>query len=246
MSEANSETIAEPATATLQFRDVTFFGSGETSLRMQNFSASIGSGELVEVSLDRNHDPRDLASAILGLEPLDSGTILFMGGDWLGKDYDRHFRMRSQIGRVFAGSAWVQNLTVRDNLVLSQVHHGVLETDVESEIGKWMQRLSGDQVDLVGRALSNRPSIVEPSLLQICQLIRAVSGRPRLLILERPLQFVFVARFKDFVSVIDELRSNGTAVLFFAGDRDDHSLSFAQPVTHWRIINNRLTSEGAN
>ena len=152
--------------------------------------------------------------------------------------------MRSQIGRVFAGSAWVQSLTLKDNIQLAMRHHGVDQAQAEEKTEHWIQRVSGSQLAKVKWALKKRPSVVEPSILQLCQFIRAVANNPRLLILERPLRYMLESLYDNFVSAIDELRSTGTAVLFFAGDRDQYQLQFRQPVIHWKIIDGLMNTNG--
>ncbi|MDV6032759.1 MAG: hypothetical protein F9B45_22270 [Phycisphaera sp. RhM] len=234
----------ELAAPILEFHQVSFKGTGETSIRMNKFSATIRSGELVEVELERQHNPRDLVSMMLGLNPPDAGEVLYSQQDWLGIDYARHFQMRSEIGRVFAGSAWIQSLTLRDNIHLAMRHHGVTETDAEEKVEHWIQRLSGHQLAKVKWAMKKRPSVVEPSVLALCQLIRAMANHPRLLILERPLRFMLESLYDNFVSAIDDLRASGTAVLFFAGDRDEYRLEFRSPVISWRIINGTMNTNG--
>ena len=241
-SQATERTGTPPI---LRFTHVSFAGRGETSIRMNDFSATISAGELVEVDLDRHHDPHDLTSSLLGLGRLKSGTIEFLGQGWSGKDYARHFQMRSRIGRVFSGSAWIQSLTIRDNVLLAMLHHGVEPAAAESEVKRWCARLAGNQLAAVKWAMNQRPSFVEPSLRQLCQLVRAVCNAPKLLILERPLKSVPAQRYRDFVSVIDDLRKAGTAVLFFAGDRDGDELAFRRPVIRWPVIGDALSTRGA-
>lgn len=212
---------------------------------MNNFSAIVRPGELVEVDLERHHNPRDMASMIVGLNEPDAGEVLYDRKDWHGTDYSRHFQMRSEIGRVFAGSAWIQSLTLRDNIQLGMRHHGLFGFEADEKVEHWVQRLSGHQLAKVKWALKKRPSVVEPSVLQLCQLIRAVANHPRLLILERPLRFMLESLYDNFVSAIDELRAKGTAVLFFAGDRDEYQLEFRKPVLHWSIVSGSLKSNGS-
>ncbi|QEG00205.1 ABC transporter ATP-binding protein YxdL [Stieleria maiorica] len=234
----------ELAAPILEFHDVNFKGTGETSIQMKRFTGALRSGELVEVELERHHNPRDLVSMMLGLNPPDAGEVLYDRQDWLGTDYPRHFQMRSEIGRVFAGSAWVQSLTLRDNIQLPMRHHGIAETAAKKKVAHWIRRLTGHQRAKVKWALKKRPNVVEPSVLQLCQLVRAVANGPRLLILERPLRFLPESLYDRFVSAMDDLRDAGTAILFFAGDRDEYQLKFRKPVNHWRIVDGAIDTHG--
>lgn len=232
-------------TTTLEFQQVSFRGTGETSLRMRQFTDTIRGGELVIVPLRRQHDPRDLASAILGLYPLDSGTLRFLGEDWLGTEYPRHFRMRSRVGRVFAGSAWVKNMTVLDNVLLPMLHQGIDDADAIDRVNAWVGRLSGRFNRVVDRIMTRRPTSVEPSMLQVCQLIRACCNEPRLLILERPLQYMVDSLIGGFVSVLDQLCSEGVSVLLFADEGSEKQLAFQTPVRRWSLRNSTVMPVGA-
>ncbi|MCO8122058.1 hypothetical protein NHH03_09940 [Stieleria sp. TO1_6] len=230
--------------AILEIEAVRFEGQGEMSLSMNQFSSTVGAGELVKVSLQRRHDPRDAASLLIGLHHPPAGSIRYAGQDWLGRDYTRHFQMRSQIGRVFAGSAWIHNLTVRENLWLSMSHHGLATRRIKVNVKRWVQRLAGPRGALVHQAMRKRPSSVEPSILQICQFVRAVCNQPRLLLLERPFRFLVDDLYDRFVTAIDDLRSKGTGVVWFAGDGADHELAFRGPIRHWPVVNDVLIGDG--
>lgn len=228
------------ATPILDISQVCFGGRGESSIHMTRFSTKIRPGQLVKSTLLRRHDPRDIVSLLLGLVQPQSGTIRYCGQDWLGTDYSKHFRMRSKIGRVFAGSAWIQSLTVRDNIRLSMSHHRFAATEIETNVGEWTERLSGNRIASIRKAMKKRPALVEPSVLQVCQFIRALCNRPQFLILERPLRYVLDEFYVHFHAAIESLRSDGTAVLWFAGDHREHGLTFADPVTEWQMVGGSL------
>jgi ABC-type ATPase involved in cell division len=243
----SNATVDSATTPILEMDKVRFDRRDETSIRMDQFSGRIESGQLTKVTLQRRHDPRDVVSLMLGLHQPQSGSIRYDAQDWLGTDYSRHFRMRSQIGRVFAGSAWIQSLTVRDNIQLSMSHQRVSKSEIKSNINRWTKRLSGKRIASVHHAMKRRPAFVEPSVLQVCQFVRAFCNRPRLLILERPLRSLAEDFYADFMSSIQVLLSRGTAILWFAGDRQEYQVNFQAPTTQWKIENDFLTvAEGSN
>jgi len=233
---------SKPSTPTLELDRVSFRGTGEAALWMRSFSGRLQAGELAEVRLSRHQQSRDLVSALLGLYDLESGVVRIHGHDWSGGDYAQHFRLRSRVGRVFFGSAWVNNMTVADNLLLPMLHHGVPEADAEHRIDEWTDQLAGRQARLVQRAMQRRPASVEPSMLQICQLIRAVCNDPTLLILERPIQYLADTVYEAFLSTIDRMRSRGVSVLCFRSNQNEPSLSFREPVIRWQLSGNALIS----
>lgn len=242
---ANASVDSAATTPILEMNQVRFDRRGETSIRMAQFSGRIESGQLTKVTLQRRHDPRDAVSLMMGLNQPQAGTIRYDGQDWLGTDYSRHFKMRSQIGRVFAGTAWIQSLTVRDNIRLSMSHHRLAPSKIKSNVNDWMERLSGKRIASIRQAMKRRPAFVEPSILQVCQFIRAFCNLPRLLILERPLRSLVEDFYADFTSSIEDLLSQGTAVLWLAGDRQDHEVNFQAPEIRWKIDDDLLTVNGA-
>ncbi|MCD0458762.1 ATP-binding cassette domain-containing protein [Roseiconus lacunae] len=203
---------------------------------MNRFSAEIYPGDFVQVPLRQHHDPRDIVSAMLGLYPPESGEICFLGQPWSTSDYKRQFLMRSQIGRVFAGTGWIKSLTVWDNVLLAMRHHGVPESFARQQVRQWSERLSGPRAGAVRQAMRNRPGFVEPSILQVCQWIRAVSNHPKLLILERPLHYVIEGLHEEIVSVIDEFRSAGAAILVFSEPDRQEDYRFVRSVRRWTIV----------
>ena len=227
--------------AILEFDEVTFHGDTETSLGMQNFCGDIRPGDFVQVQMRQHHDPRDLVSTMLGLYFPSTGTVRYRGQDWLGTDHQRHFKMRTQIGRVFAGSAWINNLSVLENVMLSMCHHGLPESEVFQKVQTWLKRLAGPQTQVISDAMGQLPAVVEPSILQVCQWVRAVCNHPKLLILERPLHYVIGAVQEEIIAIIEELRSAGTAFLVFSGADREIEYGMVNSVTHWSIVGNTVT-----
>lgn len=226
----------------LELTDVTSAIGDAKSVRFRKFTGQLLEGDVVQVRLDGHHDPRDLLSLILGLSPPISGKIQFTGKGWLDKNYRQHYQMRAQIGRVFAGAAWVQSLTVGENIQLAPLHHGIKKSVIAEHIDRWTQRLSGRHITTVRRSLAQRPNFVDEPILQICQLVRAVCNRPKLLLLDRPLRFLMQELRHDFFSAIDELTSLGASVLWFSSGNEEPELKLGGQLTQWRITDDVLGS----
>ncbi|MCC9599497.1 hypothetical protein LOC67_02910 [Stieleria sp. JC731] len=231
-------------TPTLEFDNVIFSGAGETSIGMNRFTGTVSPGDFIQIPLRQHHDPRDLVSAMLGLYPISFGRIRFNGCEWTSCDYQRQFSMRSQIGRVFAGSAWIKSLTIWDNVLLAMRHHGVPESFARQQVRLWSDRLAGPRAGLVRRAMQNRPGFVEPSILQVCQWIRAVCNHPKLLILERPLHYVIEGLHEEIVSIIDEFRAAGSSIMVFSEPDRQEDYSFVRSVIRWTVLGTTLVAGG--
>jgi phospholipid/cholesterol/gamma-HCH transport system ATP-binding protein len=237
VNESKSD-VARPAESTkpvvLELSGVSFRGRSESGIRLQRVDLRIRAGELVTVQLDRATSTREAASMIQGLIPPIEGTVKFCSEDWLGTDYDRHFRMRSRIGRVFEGQAWIENLNVNENVTLSARHHGQSDASIEAELQYWVSRLGIEGIN------HKRPAFVEPSVLQVHQWIRAFLGSPALVILERPLQFLSTTWLPKLVDAIEAIRSRGAAVLWFTSNQELDLAASASPLVRLRWHQEKL------
>jgi ABC-type ATPase involved in cell division len=215
--------IAKPAPPmVLELRQVTFHSRSEGGVRLRRAELQLRAGELVMVQLEPATRTREITSMIQGLSRPVEGKVLFCGEDWLGQDHDRHFAMRSRIGRVFDGQAWIENLNVDENVTLACRHHGQSISSIQEQIDYWLHELGIENLS------RGRPAFVGPSSLQIHQWIRAFLGTPKLILLERPMQFLSAAWLPKLIRAIDQLRARGTAIVWFAGATEFASASPAQ------------------
>lgn len=219
----------------LELRQLSFRGRSEHGIRLNRVDLQLCEGELGLISVNAATRTRELTSMIQGLVPPSEGKVVFCQREWSGDDYMRLFRMRSRIGRVFEGQAWIENLNLEENVTLAARHHGASSAVVAEQVRYWTPRLGL-------RGLSRkRPAFVEPSISQAHQWVRALLGSPRLLLLERPLQFLSAEWMPKLVAAIDEVRSRGAAVLCFANDSDSlSSAAFAAPRSRWKLENQHL------
>ena len=227
----------------LELKNIQCGSHGVKAVRLEQFSASVRSGDLVQITLGKRQESREFVSLLLGLSFPIEGSIRFMGNDWLGTQYTRHFAMRSRIGRVFTGTAWMQSLTVGENIQLPQLHHRVPKATIRENIEKWTTRLSRDHLGEVREAFNKRPAYVDESILQMCQWIRAFAHQPRLVILERPLLSIADEGFPELFEAIRDLQSSGTAIVWFSSGDEDKMFRFETPIRQWSVQEGVLASE---
>ncbi|TWT79904.1 putative ABC transporter ATP-binding protein [Planctomycetes bacterium CA13] len=223
----------------LKLTNVTFGSGRESGVNLQRVNMTLREGDFAMIHLDRSQHPRQLASMLQGLKQPAEGDVQFFfdsqGGDWGGDDFDRHFKMRSRIGRVFESDAWIQNLNVAENVTLARRHHQIDSASIEQDLAKWRKRFD---VKNVGR---ERPAFVEPSVLQIYQWIRAFLSKPKLLLLERPMQSVSNRLRPKLVEAINEARSEGAAVLWLTSNSADESEQITAPRMIYSLQQGKLT-----
>ncbi len=191
-------------------------------------------GDLVMFRMTRAQKCRDLVSMLQGLHHPSKGEVLFQSADWKGDDYDRHFQMRSRIGRVFEDQGWIQSFNIVDNVTLASRHHRPSESGIRQQVATWAERFK------VSAAPYRRPSFIDPAVLQVYQWIRALIGQPALLILERPMNAVPITRLPKLVEVINEVRKQGVAVLWFTSNATDLSDDLESPRVDYELIDDGL------
>ena len=219
----------------LELRHLSHQPRFENGLQFQNVDLGIRSGELLTIQVDGAARTRSFASMLQGIGSPDSGEILFMNQDWLGSDYPRHFSQRSLIGRVFDGQAWLENLNVDENVTLAMRHHGRTREEIQASIRYWMSHLGLDKL------VSRRPAFVAPATLQLHQWIRAFIGKPKLVILERPLQFLSEDWLAKLLSAVEDILNDDIAVLWLDSRPELQSLTFNGRSRHVRLDGGEFT-----
>ncbi len=225
---------AKPKPVVLEIRNV-YFASGTTNaVGLREANLTVREGDLVMLRMTRSQKCRDVVSMLQGLHHPSEGEVLFQNADWKGEDFDRHFQMRSRIGRVFEDQGWIQNFNILDNVTLASRHHRPSDSKIRQQVSSWAERFN------VSAAPFSRPSFVDPAALQVYQWIRALIGKPALLILERPMNSVSITRLPKLIEVINEVRKQGAAVLWFTSNARDLSDDLDSPRVDYRLIDGEL------
>lgn len=233
--DSENESGSEPLKpVVLELRNVTYRSSRERGMRLSEVSMTVRGGELAVIGIDSSLETRGFASLIQGLSQPSTGQVLFRFQDWKGDDYDRHFQMRSRIGRVFDDRAWIENLNVEENVTLARRHHGDTPESISREVRYWLDQFGVE--DLTRK----RPAFVDPSILQWHQWIRAFLGKPELLILERPMRSLPTEWFPRLSRALNELRAGGSAALWMTNRRDMDQVRGAMPSQEFEVEGNQL------
>lgn len=224
----------KPKPVVLELSNVSFTSGTTNSIGLREANLTVREGALVMLRMTRTQTCRDLASMLQGLHRPSQGEVLFQKANWKGDDFDRHYRMRSRIGRVFEDHGWIQNFNVLENVTLATRHHQPENTTVREQFDFWARRFN------VSADPFSRPSFVDPAVLQVYQWIRAVIGKPALLILERPMNSVPVSRLPMLVELINEVRKRGAAVLWFTSNADNLSDDLESPRVDYKLTDSTL------
>ncbi|MEL6337152.1 MAG: urea ABC transporter ATP-binding subunit UrtE [Pseudomonadota bacterium] len=167
-----------------------------------------------------------LLRTLMGIMPVDGGTIRFDGEDITA--LPSHRRARAGIGYVPQGREIFADLTVGQNIEIVLRNHGVAEPDALRDeivtlfpvLGQMWRRRGGDlsggqqQQLAIGRALAGRPRLlildeptegIQPSIVQaIEEAIRGLRARMAILLVEQ--YYDFARSLADTYAVIDRGR----------------------------------------
>ena len=150
-----------------------FPGSDGEVTVLDNVSLTLAAGETVALTGESGSGKSTLLHIIGGLEPADSGAVLFDGVDiWALDDAGRAKLRRTDIGVVFQQFNLIPSLNIEQNLVFqarlagrgSAVNAAELAASLglEGQLRKYPEELSGGQQQRVaiGRALAAAPRLV--------------------------------------------------------------------------------------
>ena len=198
-------------TAVLRFDRLRLGRSGDRE-RLEPFDLELRRGDLAVIRL-RHRVATMLADAASGLVRPADGAVRFLGFDWSKLRTLRAHALRGRIGRVFTGDNWLRSQTVEQNLLLRPMHHTNQPRDeLLREAAEWaaLLGLPGLPMGPVSR--------MDPGDLQRAACVRAMLGRPRLLLLADPLQSADGVELPMLVNAIRRHRSRGAAVIWFTAD----------------------------
>lgn len=171
---------------------------------LSDVSIQVGAGELVALVGGNGAGKTTLLRCLSGVQPIDSGTLLFNGGDIS--------RVRPS-GRVGLGIAQVPEgrlvfpqLTVQDNLLLGGYRRGrdCLSAGLERAFAMFPV-LAERRQQLAGTLSGGQQ--------QMLALGRALMSAPRLLLLDEPSMGLAPIVVDQIFDVIEELRNQGTTIL---------------------------------
>lgn len=166
----------------LEFESVTVPPDAHISAGVRDISFILEAGEIGLLEVEEGREQVPLADAAEGLLIPGAGVVRFMGQPWAEMSAHRQADQRGRIRRVFQHYGWISNLDVMENICLAECHHTHRpEREIVAEARELARRLGVNEI------AATRPSRVHPLVLRKLEWVRALLGRPALVILERPL-----------------------------------------------------------
>jgi phospholipid/cholesterol/gamma-HCH transport system ATP-binding protein len=172
---------------------------------------SLGEGDFALIEVPGPRRAAAFADLCSGLAPLTAGAVRFLGRDWAKMPADHADALRGHIGRLFYQPLRADTPDVAARVLLGQLHHTRMpEADMRAAAADLALRFG-----LPGLPTGPARQVSEPDLLR-ASCVRAFLGRPRLLILELPIN----AQQDDLLPALlcagAEARGQGAAVIWLA------------------------------
>ncbi|MCG5071801.1 ABC transporter ATP-binding protein [Paraburkholderia tagetis] len=179
------------AKAELQLQDVSIRFGGITAV--SGVSLTLGTHDVVGLVGPNGAGKTTLFNAVSGLVRPSSGSIRFAGVDLLKTPLYR--RARLGIGRTFQVPQPMHELTVRENLVVSQ-RFGAGHVD-EARIDEIL-----DFLGLAGKAQRNAATELALTELKALEVAKALATGPKLLLLDEVLGGLETATKRRFMKTL--------------------------------------------
>lgn len=204
--------------ALLQCADVTVTfpqkRRAERFVAVQHASLSVGRAQIVGLVGESGSGKSTLARAVVGLQGVDSGSIIFEGKE-LGNRRTAHDRRGIQMIFQDPYGSLDPRMSIRATLgELIRRHTDLRGRDINKRCAELM-----DMVQLPGSLLGSRPAGMSGGQRQRVAIARALSISPRLLVADEPVAALDVSVQAGIVNLLSDLRDEvGLSILFISHD----------------------------
>jgi phospholipid/cholesterol/gamma-HCH transport system ATP-binding protein len=206
------------------------FGQGKTELM-------VAPGELILVDARDATLAAGFADLCCGVRLPEEGSVQFLGHDWSSQPGEMADALRGLIGRVLADPGWLPFLDATTNVLLPQLYHTRQTLDALRE----RAAVLADEFGLPG--LPGGPILrLTPGDLARAGFVRAFLGRPKLVVLESPVQGLFGDMVPSLLRGITEVQDRGGAAIWLTRSRlvwDDRTFPATQ---RFRLSHQGLTA----
>ncbi|HUJ88396.1 MAG TPA: ABC transporter ATP-binding protein [Burkholderiales bacterium] len=176
---------------------------------LNDVSLEVAAGEYVAVIGESGIGKSTLLNVVAGLEPLDSGRVLFGAAEISALDDDAATRLRRErFGFVFQAFHVLPQLTVERNVALPLLLRGVPEPEIERRA-----RALVAAVGLAGREAS-LPRELSGGELQRVAIARALVGEPQLVLADEPTGNLDPVNARQVLALFrSQVKQNGAAAI---------------------------------
>ncbi|HUI70548.1 MAG TPA: ABC transporter ATP-binding protein [Spirochaetia bacterium] len=170
---------------------------------LKNASLEVYAGEIVVLIGANGAGKTTLLESVLGINPLQSGRIIFQGREISGMPADRN--VRAGLCLVPEGRGVFASMTVLDNLLLG-AHHNM--RNVQSSL-----RRVFDWFPILARRKRQIARTLSGGERQMLAIARALMSAPRLILVDEPSIGLAPIVVNDIFSIVKRLNGEGYTIL---------------------------------
>lgn len=172
---------------------------------------TLADGDFAIIEVPGSRRGSAFADICMGLVPLISGRVRFLGRDWQTVPDTHADALRGHIGRLFHIPIRAETTDVAGRVLLARMHHThTPEAALRAEAAQLALRFG-----LPGLPMGPARRLTDPDLLRAA-CVRAFLGRPRLVILELPSTSQDDALLKAVLEVGTQARGEGATIMWLA------------------------------
>lgn len=197
----------------IEMADYTLAPQGSGS-GINGFYFALSDGNVCAVESQYPDDANLFLRAIATLAQPVKGIYRFKGERINLKSYEDMLRCKPKIGYIAPDTALISNLTVRQNILLQRYY---FENDLNIDLDDHIKSVC-ETFGIIGK-LDMRPAELNNMETQIAIVIREISKKPLVLLIDRPEDFIGHAKFDDLAQIFNDWISNHKPVVFISYDR---------------------------
>ncbi|MBH8569197.1 ATP-binding cassette domain-containing protein [Microvirga sp. STS02] len=182
---------------------------------LRNFSLDVRRGENVVVLGKSGAGKSVLIKCIIGLLPVDAGTIQVLGQDVAALDHAALDQLRAKVGFLFQSNALYDSMTVRENLLFPLRRHWLTHGPGEEDE---RVRQALDDVGL-GHTIDMMPAELSGGMRKRIALARTLILQPDIILYDEPTTGLDPVTAREIDQLIREVQQKyGTSSLIISHD----------------------------
>ncbi len=180
---------------------------------LSNVSLSLNKGEVMALVGENGAGKSTLMKILLGMYPMDSGTITFAGKEY--KPQNPNDALSNGISMIHQELCLIPTMTVSENIWIGREKKfktlGIINVKKRNkETKKLMDKLN---IHIDPNALVSTLSVAN---MQLVEVARAVSYQSKIIIMDEPTSALSEAEVNLLYRIIEDLRKEGVSIIFIS------------------------------
>ncbi len=181
---------------------------------INGFYFALSPGDVCAIEAQNPDDATGFLRSVATLVRPVKGTYRYNGTRINLASYKDMLKCKEKIGYIAPDAALISNLTIRQNILIQRYYR---ENDLTIDLDENLQSLC----DTFGicQKLDLRPAELNTMESKMAIVIREISKKPQVLLLDRPEDFIGHAKFDILVEIFNDWIAKNRPVVFLSYDR---------------------------